>query len=344
MKRTKDFDIIITTILTGLILILIAMSSNAKQGAKQGLSLCENIIIPSLLPILILTNIIIKSRASKIFESLFGKLFEKIFKLPRCTATAVIFGLIAGYPSGTILTSQLYNQKLIDSKTAERIMYFNFSGGIAFTITAVGTICFGSTKIGIILYIINIISELIICIVSSFFYKSTVDEKSNNVKLLSFTDAMIQATETTVKSIAVMCAYITLFSAITNIFSLPEYITPLIEITNGICNAKSLSLPVFATFLSFGGFCIHFQLIGMLNEMKVSYFKFLFGRICSSAISFILAKLYLAIFPESANVFSNISAPINSSLTQINTGLSLVMIIGCAVAIFDIEGKKLKLH
>lgn len=345
MKRQRNFDIIMTVILTGMICALITMSDSAKQGAKEGWALCENIIIPSMLPIFILTNIIIKSRSAAIFEKLFGWLFERIFRLPRCAGSAVILGLVGGYPAGAVLTAHLYSDGLIDSKTAGRIMRFNFSGGVAFTITAVGTVCFGSTKIGIILYIINIVSELIICIFSAIFCRDKITESTVTPTRLGFADAMVEAVNTTVKSIAVMCAYIILFSAITSIVNLPEHLNPIIEITNGICKKEEfLPLPYCAAFIAFGGFCIHFQLIGTLREMKVNYISFLIGRVISALLSYGLASAYLYFFPQSASVFSNLSGSAGTALSQVNTGLSVVMIIGCAVVIFDIENKKLKLH
>lgn len=345
MNKQKDFDIIMTVILSCIIIVLITMSSDAKQGAKEGISLCENIIIPSLLPILILTNAIVKSRASNIFENIFGGLFKHIFKLPAASASAIIFGLISGFPAGAVLTSNLYNNNLINQKTAQRIMMFNFSGGIAFTITAVGTIYYKSTKIGIIIYIINIISNLLICIGSAILSKKVKYQQQKSPLRLGFSDALVEATNTTVKSIAVMCAYIILFSSITNIIKLPNLISPIFEITNGIFSNESIiSLPLCAAFLSFGGFCIHFQLMGLLKEMNVNYLIFLVGRIISAMLSFVLAKLYLYFYPETANVFSNISSNTSTALTQVNTGLSIIMVIGCAVVIFDIEGKKLKLH
>jgi hypothetical protein len=334
MNKQKDFDIIMTVILSCIIIVLITMSSDAKQGAKEGISLCENIIIPSLLPILILTNAIVKSRASNIFENIFGGLFKHIFKLPAASASAIIFGLISGFPAGAVLTSNLYNNNLINQKTAQRIMMFNFSGGIAFTITAVGTIYYKSTKIGIIIYIINIISNLLICIGSAILSKRVNYQQQKSPLRLGFSDALVEATNTTVKSIAVMCAYIILFSS-----------SPIFEITNGIFSNESIiSLPLCAAFLSFGGFCIHFQLMGLLKEMNVNYLIFLIGRIISAMLSFVLAKLYLYFYPETANVFSNISSNTSTALSQVNTGLSIIMVIGCAVVIFDIEGKKLKLH
>ncbi|MFR5874919.1 MAG: hypothetical protein ACLUFN_00355 [Eubacterium sp.] len=345
MKKQKNSDIIITVIITGMIWVLVTMSGSAKSGAKEGWVLCENIIIPSLLPILILTNIIIKSRSADVFEALFGWLFERLFKLPKCAASAVILGLVGGYPAGAVLTSHLVRAGMINNKTAERIMRFNFSGGVAFTITAVGTVCFGSTKIGIVLYIINIISELVIGIFSAIFCKDKIVENTAAAPRLGFADAMVEAVNTTVKSIAVMCAYIILFSAITSVANLPEYLNPVIEITNGICKTEEfMPLSHCAAFLAFGGFCIHFQLIGILREMKVNYFRFFINRVISSALSYGFAKAYLYFFPQSASVFSNLSNNTSAALSQVNTGLSVVMIVGCAVVIFDIESKKLKLH
>lgn len=345
MKKYRNSDVIITFLLTGMIGVLITMSGSAKQGAKEGWALCENIIIPSLLPVLILTNIIIKSRSADVFEKLFGRLFERLFRLPRCAAGAIIFGLVGGFPAGAVLTSHLYSGGRIDDKTAERIMRFNFSGGVAFTITAVGTVCFGSTKIGIILYIINIVSEIIIGLFSAVFCKDKPENNTAPAPRLGFADAMVEAVNSTVRSIAVMCAYIILFSAITSIAKLPEYLNPVLEITNGICNREEfISLPYCAAFIAFGGFCIHFQLMGMLREMKVHYFSFFIYRVISALLSYGIAEAYLYFFPQSASVFSNLSENTSAAIGQVNTGLSVVMIIGCAVVIFDIESKKLKLH
>lgn len=340
MKNAKN--ITITFILCSLIFILIFMSGEAKLGAKEGLTLCENIIIPSLLPILIITNIIIKTDCSNIFEKLFGALFEKVLRLPRCSSTAVIFGLIGGYPAGAVLTSHLYEQGYIDEKNAARIMRFNFCGGVAFIITAVGTICNQSTKTGAALYIINIISSLIICIISALFSKKHIYLKSEPQKKLNLSDALVESVEITVKSLLNMCAYIILFSALTGIANLPQYMNPLIEITNGICS-KNVKLPFeyCAFFLAFGGFCIHFQLIGILRQIRMKYIDFLVFRVLGALISFAAAKIYLILFPDSISVFSNLSSS-SPQLFQVNTGLSLVMIIGCAVLIFDIENKKLK--
>lgn len=328
-----------------LIIVLIIFSTDAKNGAKEGWALCEGIIIPSLLPIMILTNIIIKSKARYTFDFTFGFLFEKVFKLPKCCAGAVILGLVGGFPAGAILTSNLFEKGLITTSQAQRIMSFNFSSGVAFTITAVGTIYFKSTKTGLLLYLTGIISSLLICIVSSLFSKDTSINNKSTVSSLGIVDAMIEAVETTIKSILVMCAYIILFSSLIKICKIPSGLLPLLEITNGLfAQSKSLSLPMYSMYLSFGGFCIHFQILNELKKMNIRYRTFLISRIAAAGISYAITKLYFELFPQSELVFSNISTNIAPKMVQVNQILSLIMVLGCAVAVFDIENKKLKLH
>ena len=187
---------------------MMIMSSEAKSGAADGLGLCENIIIPSLLPILILVNIGVKSKTADVLKKIFGKLFEKVLKLPGCCAAAVIFGAIGGYPSGAILTEHLYKQGQIDSSTAARIMSFNFSGGIAFLITAVGTMRYNNTKIGVVFFAVSCISSLIICAASAFVNGKSPDNSSVMKNSLCFTDALVESVEAATKSIINMSAYI----------------------------------------------------------------------------------------------------------------------------------------
>lgn len=206
-----------------------------------------------------------KSEASTFFEFLLTPI-AKILKFPPSAICAIIFGLIGGYPTGALLTEQLFEHGEIDKHTARRMLRFNFCGGIAFIITAVGTIKLNSTKIGVVIYTINLLSSLIICIAESLFekpksYKNTTITKQN------FSTALVNSVESSTKSIAIMCGYITFFSALSGLFNIPKVIMPLIEITNGVFSAKqNISLPYLCFFLCFGGFCIHFQLFGIIKK------------------------------------------------------------------------------
>ena len=306
-----------------IIILLIVFSKEAKSGAIEGINLCEGIIIPSLLPILILCNTLVKLTSK-------GK-----------TPKAVLFGMISGYPSGAVLTRELYKSNTISPKQAEWLMSFNFCGGAGFIISALGTVVLKSTKAGILLYLCSVLSSLITAILTKPFYKG---DKQTDIKAqkTSLTTALCDSVESSVKSLALMSAYIIVFSALLSIANIPSFLVPLLEITNGICNAKTLPpLPLCAFFLSFGGLCIHFQLFPLLKEMKVKYRRFFFFRIFSAVLSYYICKAFLLFFPDISLASASLSPSLPFEISKLGAGLSTVMIIGCAVVAFDIENRKI---
>ncbi len=341
MNKKVLSDAALCFLLCSLIGVVTVFSADARQGAKEGTELCEEVIIPSLLPVLIICNTVVNSRLSRAFELIFGGIFKKVFNLPKECASAVILGLIGGYPSGALLTLSLYERGVINSRLAKRIMKFNFCGGCAFIITAVGSVTYGSIKTGAVFYAFCVLSSLTLAFLTRF--TESENAVSKNLSFPALSDAFCLSVENTVKSLALMCAYIVLFSVVSGIANPPEYITPVLEITNGVCSERLLPPEYAVFFLSFGGLCVHIQLFGILKKMKVNYFDFLVGRFACSVLSFLYYKLYSLIFPESDAVFSNITSPVHT-FSSGGLTLSTVMIIGCAVLIFDIENRKIKLH
>ncbi len=108
--------------------MLIAFSANAKAGAQSGLSLAGGVIVPSLLPLLIIFNAVIYSGTGRIIDNLLCPITSAL-RLPRCAGAAILFGLIGGYPTGALLTQELYKNNDIDEKSARCIMRFNVNGG-----------------------------------------------------------------------------------------------------------------------------------------------------------------------------------------------------------------------
>lgn len=343
LKKKIIGDTFICFCLCCLIAFLIVFSADAKVGAKKGIGLCEGIIIPSLLPVLIIGNTITNSRLRLVFDHIFNYPFKKLFALPKESCSAVILGLVCGYPAGAALTESLFERKAIDAPTAQRIMSFNFCGGAAFTITAVGAVVYGNIKSGVVFYIISILSSLTVAFITRFLYPKSQSERQLEPSVLSLSDAFCFSVERTVKSLALMCAYIILFSSVFSMFSPPKKIIPLLEITNGVCGDITFTPAATVFFLSFGGLCVHAQLFSALKKMEIKYIYFLAGRLSCALLSYLYFKIYSFIFPESDTVFNNINSP-SHGFSSGGITLSMLMIIGCAVIVFDIENRKIKLR
>ncbi len=320
--------------------ILVFCSSNAKKGALDGLIMARDIIIPSLLPLLILFGFMQNSSISITVTKIFGKITNILFRLPKSVSGAILFGMIGGYPTGAILTYSLFEKDEIDKNEAQRLLRFNVNGGLPFIVTALGSGILKNTKVGVLLFASTTISALLIGIVSSLFYKKRKCDFGCLSYCNSLSTAVEKACESSIDSVLKMTAYIILFSAFCNCFSLPHEIMPIIEITNGLCKSDVvLSFPMTAFFLAFSGFCIHFQLFEIIKKVGMNYFDFFIFRTLHSVLSYFVALFLFSIFPQSDMVFSS-ATEITAKSSSTNYALSALLIIGSLVLVLDVDSKR----
>lgn len=326
-------------ILFAIALLLIVFSAEMREGAYNGLVLAENTIIPSLLPLLIIFLLIMKTGARDVMARLFGFVSYYLFNLPMVTIPAIIMGLVGGYPTGALLTQELYLGQEIDKSQAARMLRFNFCGGCGFIITAVGTVTLLSPQAGVILFASNIMVSVLTGFALSFSSPRIKKGFYSFCESSVIGDAIADSAESAIKSTLNITAFVIFFGAINHIAPLPKFILPIVEITNGLCGDSHFSLPEISGYLAFGGLCIHLQLLPSIVKCGMKYIDFLFFRVLSALLSYCVTKLILLVFPIEQQVFSNnVSAmPVFSS---VNIGLSFLLIVGCFVLVLDISSRK----
>lgn len=341
MKKMGKY--ISTVGISVLTVLIIFNSEKSKSGAQDGIMLCRDIIVPALLPVLILCGAMTRSTCAQVFEKLFGRITQVLFHLPRVATMPIIFGAIGGYPTGAVLTRQMFCEGLIEQEDAVRIMRFNVNPGVAFTITAVGSVYLKSTKSGVILYLICTATSLLIGIIQGLRFRSKRYYYNAKIKRQDFSDAVISSVEDSTKSIMNMCAYIVFFSAVMQIFSFPRQILALLEITSGIFKSGMIiPFEYICVFLSFAGICLHFQIFSITKDFNMKYTDFFIHRMLAAIVSYFPGKLCSILFSQDTTVFSNVAQTIPQA-SQVNSGLSIVLLAGCIAIIFDIKNRKSKL-
>lgn len=319
-------------------ILLIVFSAEMREGAYKGLALAENTIIPSLLPLLIIFLLIMKTGARDVLARAFGFVSHYLFNLPMVTFPAIIMGLVGGYPTGALLTQELFLSQEIDRSQAARMLRFNFCGGCGFIITAVGTATLLSPKAGLILFVSNITVSVLMGFALSFTQPRMKKGFYSYRESPPLGNAIADSAEGAIKSMLSITAFVIFFGAVNHIASLPKFILPIVEITNGLCGEK-FSLPEISGYLAFGGLCIHMQLLPSIVKCGMKYIDFLFFRVLSALLSYCVTKLILFVFPMEQQVFSNESGTV-AVFSSVNIGLSFLLIVGCFVLVLDISSRK----
>lgn len=341
MKKAKTYLAgLITAAITALLII---NSSRAKAGAISGSELCGNVIIPSLLPIMILSSTLSKSRFCELINAAFAPITRKIFHLPTFSSSAIFFGMIGGYPTGAVLTKELYRDGLISESEARRIMHFNICPGIAFCVNAVGSLYNDRHKTGFAIFFICVFSSVAIAFFEGLLHKGDVQNFPGDKAAMNMSDAFCSSVRLTATSLLTMSCYIIFFSALCETVSIPSVFFPLFEITNGIFNSGKIPMfPYLCFFMSFSGFCIHMQIAGITHEFNMKYGELFLSRCVGGALAFFPGKAYALLHPETSEVFSNISYAV-PKINSVSYGFSLILLLGCAVIVTEIKNKKSKL-
>ena len=158
------------------LIVLISLPKACAEGISSGLESSAKILVPSLFPFMVLSSFIIRSGAYECTGKIFSPL-AKIFGLPKSAVSGVILSFIGGFPVGARCVKLLYESGEISEKQAERMMKFCVCSGASFLITAIGTIMLNNVMAGIILYASQIVSGIILGIVSGIFSKREDESK-----------------------------------------------------------------------------------------------------------------------------------------------------------------------
>ena len=132
-------------------------SELCAEGVRKGIELSVNKLIPSLFPFMVISEITVATSACKPLLKIFAKPLSKIFNISTEGALPFLLGMLFGFPIGIKTAISLYESGKIDRSELIRLSLFTSIPSPAFFISAVGEGLFGSTMLGLTLYLIALL-------------------------------------------------------------------------------------------------------------------------------------------------------------------------------------------
>jgi hypothetical protein len=300
--------IVLTASLVGTI-ALMTFTETYKTSVTQGIFACGNVLIPSLFPFFFLSSFMVATDCLSVVTNHLGAV-EKILGIPRQGIIAVVMCLIGGFPVGAKTVSALYDAHKISSKQAEKLYYCCVGAGPGFMVTFIGENILQSKEAGILLLASNSISVLIILLINRTKAKGFTSTKELS-SALPIGDAIVSSAKNAVNSTFSMCSFVIIFIVINNLLALlpfySSHISLALEITGGVISyGNEIPLEMLAFWVGFGGICVHFQIFGMIQKVKISRFYFVITRALQGCISALAFHFLLLVFPIAKSTFGNL--------------------------------------
>lgn len=158
-----------------LILILFFCPSLCFSGAKSGITLWINTVIPSLLPFLLLANIVLEAGLLPYLSELIYPLFGPLFGVSKNGCFPILIGVISGFPVGAKTCADLVKQGQISMQEGQYLLSFVNNASPMFLIVYMASQCLQCKELQYPLYFIILLSSLICSIVSRIFFTKSSD-------------------------------------------------------------------------------------------------------------------------------------------------------------------------
>lgn len=325
---------------------LILAPDQAMEGARTGLTLCFNVIIPSLFPFFVLSALVVDLGLAACLGRLLEPVMRPLFRVNGACAAAVALGFVGGYPVGARTALTLYEDGLCSRTEAERLLAFCNNSGPAFILGVVGAGVFASSRVGVLLYLVHAAASLLVGLVFRFYggkeEPSSGGGGHRQIAAVRFSSAFTGSVSRSLQSTLSICAFVVFFSVVIQLLThfgvfalLAEGIAAvlgpfgmtaqwalrllvgLLELSSGVWSLSGTGalvgrLSMAAFILGWAGVSVHCQVLSFLGESGLSVRTYLAGKLLHGAISAGLVWVLGRLFPLAEPVSSYLAGQVES--------------------------------
>lgn len=313
MKKQK----ITIFLLLSLLLCFFFFPSLCFSGAKGGLTLWFYTIIPSLLPFLIVSNLILRLNLLPYLTPLLAPFFQKLFSVSQSGCYPILIGLLSGYPMGAKACADLVRKGEITKEEGQYLLSFVNNASPMFITSFVASQCLKLPSLQYIFYGL-ILGSAFLC---SLFFRlfsqknksqkqlvstSISTQKEEPLSLITALDSSILDSFITITKIG---GFIILFSILGEfVLALPAYLGFLrylllciLEITTAVhfVSISDYSMPIKIILIlattTFGGLSGLFQTQSVIAESGLSLTHYIIMKLIQSLFVILGTALLLII-------------------------------------------------
>ncbi len=276
------------------------------EGASNGLLLWFQIVLPTLLPFIILSNLLIHTNAVTYISTIVKPFVQRLFRVSDYGCYTVFVGFLCGYPMGAKVVADLIQTEKISQKEGQYLLSFCNNTSPMFIISFIVMQNFKNESLLLGTLVILYLAPVVCSFVFRRFYKvkkySFIQKNDSKEGFCFdfnlFDNCIMNGFETITK----VGGYIILFSilfSICEVLSYAKYILPFLEITNGIhwisnnIQPLNITFPLVLTLTSFGGLCAIAQTNSMIHESKLSIFPYIIQKLITALVTSLFAMIYI---------------------------------------------------
>ena len=301
-----------TFVIAGFMFFVLFHADSAKEFAYLGLNTWFTQIIPSLLPFMILSSLLINLDLISCFCRPFRFLLRPLFQMSDVCLYVLITGFLCGFPMGAKNITQLYKEGQLTKAEGEYLLAFCNNIGPVYFLSFVWNNVYSKALFPYGFLIMFLTPLLYGLLLRHTVYRrkiscsSIMPYKLESYGNSSFLDALDTSITTSLVQIGVLGGYMILFNLLVllpaTLFQgnpFQSFLHSLVEISGGLYALKASTFSSMEKFLlahlalCFNGLCCLFQTLHFLRDTDLSGQKYMLHKIilCSITLLCILFSI-----------------------------------------------------
>lgn len=287
-----------------LIIISIITLSNPSLIINSVISsskLFVTTLFPSLFLFYLLTDTLINYNVIYYISSWISRISKKDINL----IMIFILSMLCGYPSNAKYINEMINNGYIDKESGYRLIGKTFFPSPMFVLGTIGTLYLNNYKLGFLI-LVSIYITNIILIFKFKFSKSILPKKE---KFVPFGVMLSSSIKNTFSTLMIIMGSVVMFSTLINIINYYLDLKAInITLLNIVLEMSSASKKISTLFIStnlkvvlltltltFGGLCIHSQMLSIISDKDLNYKYILFDRVKAILLNIVIINILLAL-------------------------------------------------
>ena len=167
-----------------ILLILIGILKNpqlAFKAGSEGLMTWVNLVLPSLLPFFIISEVLISIGFVDIIGKFLEPLMKHVFNLPGISTFPFSMSIVSGYPVGGKILSNLKKENRITKEQAERTLIISSTSGPLFMLGSVAVGMLNNSKLAPLILYPHYIGAITLGLIYGFKTNKVESIKSNKI-------------------------------------------------------------------------------------------------------------------------------------------------------------------
>lgn len=282
-------------------ILILANGSTIVNASSLALTIWFEKLLPSMLVGMVFIRFIVSIGILPWLMRPIHKLSEALLGLDAGAFSLVLVSVLLGFPASAMMIDEAISKNELTLKQGQRLILCCCCASSSFIMVTVGALLYQSIMIGVKLWLIQVFSVFTLLLFTRKNHCEFIESETSPQLFSCFSKALINSINTMLIIAGYLMITLSLCALITPYLpaSLASMLNLIAEFSSGCVLLAQSSYPLFqkllytSMLLSFGGICVHLQILGSCEHAHLSFYRFFSMRLIQSLLAVIFTLIIM---------------------------------------------------